>query len=110
MIISDLNYLETVSTSSSVEGGTNPYSFYENDYVAVSFNSNNNFATYVNSPYTLSNSASAGAKGSAENYTNIPVYSFTKADTLASTSLFGGSISASTSAAVINPAVSVAWH
>jgi hypothetical protein len=109
MIISDLNYLEAVSASANVEGGTNPYSYYENDYVAINFNSYNNFSTSVNSPKTYSNSAAAGAKGDAINPYGayVPSYSFTKADTLAVAQLGGGSFSASTSVAVINP---VSYH
>ncbi|PZV20512.1 MAG: hypothetical protein DCF21_04755 [Leptolyngbya sp.] len=99
MIISDLNHLETAEAN--VEGGWG-YTYYQNDYVGVNFNSRNNFATSVNSPKTFSNSAAAGAKGDAINNTTWPTYSFTKADTLAVAQFGGGSFSASTSAAVIN--------
>jgi len=97
MIISDLNYLEVVAESTAVQGG-----FYEYDWVSVNFVTTNGFATYVNSPTTYSNSAAAGAKGVANNYTWYPTYSYTKADTLAVTDYLGSSFSASTSAAVIN--------
>ncbi|OUC16517.1 MAG: hypothetical protein B0A82_01215 [Alkalinema sp. CACIAM 70d] len=100
MIISDLNYLESVETQ--IEGGT--YSFYESDYVSINFNTTNNFATNVNSPKTYSNSAAAGAKGVANNNTWFPTYSYTKADTLAVADFLGGSFSGSTSVAVINGA------
>lgn len=103
MIISDLNHLESVSTSFAVAGGTGYPTYFQYDLVKIDFNSQNNFATNVNSPKTFSNSAAAGAKGDAINPYNIPSYSFTKADTLAVTELFGGSFSASTSVAVINP-------
>ncbi|PSB23740.1 hypothetical protein [Stenomitos frigidus] len=95
MIISDLNYLEIVDAS--IEGGFN-----ETDTVSINFNTNNSFYTSVNSPKTYSNSAAAGAKGVANNYTYYPTYSFTKADTLAVADFGGGSFSASTSVAVIN--------
>ncbi|MBD3884476.1 hypothetical protein IFO70_22295 [Phormidium tenue FACHB-886] len=106
MIISDLNHMEVISRSISIEGGT--YTYYQNDYVGINFNSNNSFYTNVNSPKTYSNSAAAGAKADAINPTEgkpyyVPTYSFTKADTLAVTALGGSSFSASTSAAVINP-------
>lgn len=97
MIISDLNYLEVADDQ--IEGG-----FTESDLVKITFTTTNNFATNVNSPKTYSNSAAAGAKGVANNYTYWPTYSFTKADTLAVTDFLGGSFSASTSAAVINKA------
>ncbi|OUC16516.1 MAG: hypothetical protein B0A82_01210 [Alkalinema sp. CACIAM 70d] len=100
MIISDLNYLESVEAQ--IEGGT--YGFSETDTVSINFNTTNNFATNVNSPYTLSNSAAAGAKGVANNYTYLPTYSYTKADTLAVADFLGGSFSGSTSVAVINKA------
>jgi hypothetical protein len=102
MIISDLSYLEVVDAK--VEGGT--YGFNETDTVTINFNSNNNFSTNVNSPKTYSNSAAAGAKGVANNYTYYPTYSYTKADTLAVADYLGGSFSASTSVAVINSAYS----
>jgi hypothetical protein len=101
MIISDLNYLEAAEVQ--VEGATG-YDFYEKDFVSIEFNTTNNFATNVNSPKTYTNSAAAGAKGVANNYTWIPTYSFTKADTLAVADFLGGSFSASTSVAVINKA------
>lgn len=101
MFISDLNHIEAV-TESTVVGGW--YDFYEKDKVEIIFDSTNKFETTVNSPKTYSNSAAAGAKGVANNYTNHPTYSFTKADTLAVTEYLGSSFSASTSAAVINKA------
>ncbi|BDA75659.1 hypothetical protein RIVM261_081820 [Rivularia sp. IAM M-261] len=108
MIISDLKVLEVVEAN-EVVGGTffvsgNRFSstYNQNDNVAITFTSNNNFNTKVNTPLTGSNSAAAGAKGDAINNTHIPTYSFTKADTLAVTEYLGGSFSGSTSAAVIN--------
>jgi hypothetical protein len=107
MLISDLAYLE-VAESVRIEGATGSLSrfYYQNDRVDVNFNSYNNFYTSVNSPKTYSNSAAAGAKGDAINPYGgyVPSYSYTKADTLAVTQLYGGSFSASTSVAVINPA------
>lgn len=109
MIISDLAYVENISESTSVQGGTGSFPFpfptyYQFDSVVMSFSSLNNFATTVNSPTTDSNSASAGAKGDAINNSHWPSYSFTKADTIAVTELYGGSFSGSSSAAVINSA------
>ncbi len=98
MIISDLNHMSVVAESTKVEGGWSEY-----DRVTLDFNSYNSFNTSVNSPYTLSNSAAAGAKGSAVNNTCYPTASFTKADTVAATEFLGGSLSGSTSVAVINP-------
>lgn len=100
MIISDLNYLE--AADAQVVGGT--YGFNETDTVTITFSTTNNFATNVNVPKAGSNSAAAGAKGVANNYTWFPTYSFTKADTLAVADYLGGSFSASTSVAVINRA------
>ena len=99
MIISDLNYLEVVSESTAVQGG-----FSEFDYVSVNFSTTNQFATFVNSPTTFSNSAAAGAKSVANNNTPFATFSYTKGDTLAVADYLGGSFSASTSAAVINRA------
>jgi hypothetical protein len=108
MIISDLNHLEAVSEI-KIEGGSfwssgNRFnsSYNQNDNIAITFTSKNNFETKVNSPTTHSNSASAGAKGDAINNTYFPTYSFTKADTVAVADFLGGSFSGSTSAAVIN--------
>jgi hypothetical protein len=95
MIISDLNYLEVAA--SNVEGG-----FSEYDYVSINFDTNNKFTTTVNSPKTFSNSAAAGAKGVANGSPYLNTYSYTKADTLAVTTIYDGSFSASTSVAVIN--------
>ena len=97
MIISDLNYME--SAEANVQGG-----FSETDSVFVNFTTRNTFITTVNSPFTLTNSAAAGAKGVANNFTHRATYSFTKADTLAVADYLGGSFSASTSVAVINRA------
>ncbi len=96
MIISDLNYLEVADAN--IAGG-----FSEYDYVSINFDTTNKFATIVNSPTTTSNSAAAGAKGVANGSPYINTYSFTKADTLAVTTIYDGSFSASTSVAVINP-------
>ncbi len=103
MLISDLNYLEAVSESIAVQGGT--LGVTQNDNFNFSFYTKNSFETNVNSPKTFSNSAAAGAKADAVNpYSGyIPSYSFTKADTFAVTYLGGGSTSGSTSVAVINP-------
>ena len=98
MIISDLNHMDTAE--SNVQGGTYS-SFYQ---AGVAFNSFNSFVTAVNSPFTFSNSAAAGAEGVANNFTGRPTYSFTKADTVSVANYLGGSFSASTSAAVINRA------
>lgn len=102
MIIKDLNHLEVVDAK--VEGSSGYPTYFQYDKIVVDFNSYNNFATYVNSPYTLTNSAAAGAKGEAYNGTYLPTYSFTKADTVSYAEYLGSSFSASTSAAVINSA------
>ena len=99
MIISDLNYLEVVAESTAVQGGWS-----ETDIVNIGFNTVNTFATLVNTPYTLTNSAAAGAKGVANNDTCLPTFSYTKADTLAVADFLGCSFSGSTSVAVINVA------
>jgi hypothetical protein len=110
MIISDLNYMETAEANVEGSGGSwvsgNKFSsFYtQTDNINITFTSKNNFATTVNSPFTMTNSAAAGAKGDAINNTYIPTYSFTKADTLAVSEYLGGSFSGSTSVAVINRA------
>ncbi len=109
MIISDLNFLETVEAAAEVvsggwtSGNNFSSSYKQNDQIGIYFYSQNAFATLVNSPYTMSNSAAAGAKGDAINNSRYPTYSFTKADTVAVTEFLGGSFSGSTSAAVINP-------
>ena len=102
MIISDLNYLEVVAESTAVQGGCATPTWSETDIVNIGFNTVNTFATLVNTPYTLTNSAAAGAKGVANNDTCLPTYSYTKADTLAVADFLGGSFSGSTSVAVIN--------
>ena len=106
MIIADMNHLEVVAESTSVAGATGSLSryYYESDTINVNFNSLNTFNTSVNSPYTSTNSAAAGAKGDAINNTYIPTYSYTKGDSVAVAEYLGGSFSASTSAAVINRA------
>lgn len=104
MIISNLNHLESVSESTDVVGGMYAGSSYsEFDYVSINFNSSNYFSTTVNPAITWGNSAAAGAKGDAINNTCFPTSSYTKADTVAVTEFLGGSLSASTSVAVINP-------
>ena len=104
MIISNLNYLESVSENNDVEGGMFASSVYsEYDFVSINFNSSNNFSTTVNPAITWGNNAAAGAKGDAINNTCFPTSSYTKADTVAVTEFLGGSLSASTSVAVINP-------
>lgn len=102
MIIKDLNHLEVVDAH--VEGGTSRPTYFQYDRIIVDFNSYNSFVTHVNSPYTLTNSAAAGAKGEAYNGTRLPTYSFTKADTVSYAEFLGSSFSASTSVAVINKA------
>lgn len=109
MIISDLEILEVVEVA-NVQGGLIVNDTYtQTDAVNIGFSSGNSFGTFVNSPTTLSNSAAAGAKGSAQNNRSFlgftaPTYSYTKADTLAVTDYLGESFSASTSVAVINEA------
>jgi hypothetical protein len=105
MIISDLNILEVAEEAISIQGGTiQPRSYSETDRISVNFDSFNRFQTSVIDPFTRNNSAAAGAKGDAQNFTNDPTYSFTKADTVAATRYLGDSFSSSTSAAVINRA------
>ncbi len=104
MLISNLNYLESVSENNDVEGGMYAGSYYsEFDYVSINFNSSNNFSTTVSPAITWGNNAAAGAKGDAINNTCFATSSYTKADTVAVTEFMGGSLSASTSVAVINP-------
>ena len=98
MLIANLDHISAADENAQVEGGWSEY-----DYVTLDFDSYNSFCTQVNSPYTLTNSAAAGAKGAATNNTCIPTASYTKADTVAVTDFLGGSFSGSTSAAVINP-------
>lgn len=106
MIISDLNLLETVEVAEVVGGQVIVRdllsSYAQVDQIGISFASGNTFATTVNSPFTLTNSAAAGAKGDAINNTVFPTYSYTKADTVAVAQYLGGSFSGSTSVAVIN--------
>jgi hypothetical protein len=105
MIISDLNILEVVEETVNIQGGTiRPRNYNESDRINVNFVTTNDFATRVIDPRTFNNSAAAGAKGDAQNFTSDPTYSFTKADTVAVTRYLGDSFSASTSAAVINRA------
>ncbi|MBW4683977.1 MAG: hypothetical protein KME40_02515 [Komarekiella atlantica HA4396-MV6] len=105
MIISDLNILEVAEEAANIQGGTiQPRTYREADFISINFDSLNRFQTFVVDPFTRNNSASAGAKGDAQNFTNIPTYSFTKADTVAATRYLGDSFSSSTSAAVINRA------
>ncbi|WGV26006.1 hypothetical protein [Halotia branconii] len=106
MIISDLNILESVEETSTIQGGIRVRNYNQRDDIRVRFDSNNNFQTVVRDPRTFNNSAAAGAKGDAQNnnYRFIPTYSFTKADTVAVAEYLGESFSASTSAAVINRA------
>lgn len=103
MIISDLNYIQSVE--SEVVGGSG-YTYFQNDYVGIQFDTVNTFKTVIVSPANPdNNSAAAGAKADASNpYAGyFASNSFTKADTLAVTALGGGSFSASTSVAVISP-------
>jgi hypothetical protein len=110
MIISDLNILEVVEESANIQGGWlssgNNFSstYNQTDRIAISFETKNSFATYVNTPLAFGNSASAGAKADAINpYPHFMTSAFTKADTVSVTQVGGGSFSGSTSAAVINP-------
>ena len=108
MIISDLNYLETVTEevqggSGKVSGNNFKTTYEEKDKISITFNSYNNFALDVHYTGTKYNNASAGAKGDAINNSHYPSWSFTKADTLAVAKLGGGSFSGSTSVAVIQP-------
>ena len=103
MIISDLNYLESVETS-AVVGGT--YTFYESDMVDINFDTTNSFELNIDSPcLSDGNYASAGAKGVADAgffYFGSPLNSFTKADTLEVVTYGGDSFSDSTSVAAIS--------
>ncbi|ALF55518.1 hypothetical protein ACX27_26085 [Nostoc piscinale CENA21] len=112
MIISDLEILEIVEVA-NVQGGVvsgfNPLNYTQTDTINTIFNSTNNFVTEVTDPFTNNNSAAAGAKGNAINpfvlpngVSLVPTYSYSKADTVAVTSLGGGSFSQSSSGAVIN--------
>lgn len=102
MIISDLNYLESVETSAVVGGSYG--GFYESDYVSIEFDTENSFELNIDSPcLDDGNYASAGAKGVADSgYFWGTLNSFTKADTLAVVTYGGDSFSASTSVAAIS--------
>jgi len=103
MIISDLNYLESVETSAVVGG----YSFEESDFVSIEFDTTNTFTLDINTNLCGlddGNYASAGAKGVADagSYSGCdPLNSFTKADTIAVVTYGGDSFSGSTSVAAI---------
>lgn len=99
MIISDLNYLESVSEATAVVGGWS-----ETDSVTIEFDTTNSFTLDITSPcLSDGNYASAGAKGVADagDYCGT-LNSFTKADTLAVVTYGGDSFSASTSVAAIS--------
>lgn len=113
MIISELNTLETVEAV-NVVGGIVDRSYNQTDLISIAFASLNAFQTVIASPGNPgNNSAAAGAKADAQNNSVIlgtglrffPTNSFTKADTLAVTETLGSSFSASTSVAVIAPAL-----
>lgn len=105
----------------TVTAGNFP-TFYENDQIQAQFNTTNQFtSTFTADPHYSGNTAAAGAKGDAENpyvfpipcgcagggYTGVavvPADSYTKADTLATATLGGGSTSFSSSAAAIKVA------
>lgn len=102
MIISDLNYLESVETSAVVGGWS------ESDYVNIDFDTVNTFTLDINTNLCGlddGNYASAGAKGVADmgDYSGChPLNSFTKADTIAVANYGGDSFSGSTSVAAIS--------
>jgi hypothetical protein len=101
MIISDLNYLESVSEATAVVGGWS-----ETDSVTIEFDTTNTFTLDINTNLCGlddGNYASAGAKGVADagSYSGT-LNSFTKADTLAVVTYGGDSFSASTSVAAIS--------
>jgi hypothetical protein len=109
MIISDLTYVENISESTSIQGGTGFFplpsfgivrKYTQTDMVSVNFNSVNTFQTIIDAPGL--NSAAAGAKGDVITG-NYPAFSFSKADTLAVAKLYGDSFSLSTSVAVATP-------
>lgn len=98
MIISDLNYLESVETSAVVGGWS------ECDSVDLNFDTTNTFTLDINTQLcglADGNFASAGAKGVATGDACYPLNSFTKADTLAVVAYGGDSFSCSTSVAAI---------
>lgn len=102
MIISDLNYLESVSEATAVVGGWS-----ETDSVTIEFDTTNTFTLDINTNLCGlddGNYASAGAKGVADagSYSGCdPLNSFTKADTIAVVTYGGNSFSGSTSVAAI---------
>lgn len=99
MIISDLNYLESVSEATAVVGGWS-----ETDSVTIEFDTTNTFTLDINTNLCGlddGNYASAGAKGVADANGGSDLNSFTKADTLALATYSGGSVSSSTSVAAI---------
>ncbi|MBD2593432.1 hypothetical protein H6G74_03700 [Nostoc spongiaeforme FACHB-130] len=103
MIISDLEILEVVEVSNVQGGLLPPYTYYQNDFVSINFDTTNTFTTTINDPENVgNNSAAAGAKAQARNFTFFPTYSYAKADTVAVPDYLGGSFASSTSAAVIN--------
>ncbi len=83
MIIRDLNHIETIVESVQVQGSTSYYSFYENDRVDITFNTENNFDLNVDVDLNLDGySASFGAKSQASGF-GYGWYTSTKADGLA---------------------------
>jgi hypothetical protein len=98
MIISDLNYLEVVS--SEIQGGTGN-TFTETDKVTIKFSTTNKFKTIVKTDICLTGStASFGAKSSVIGA--YGAYTYTKADGLAVVDLDSGTnFSAATGVAVV---------
>ena len=108
MLISELNVLETVE-GAKAQGGIINRTFKQLDIVGLSFGATNQFAFNIIVPVDPNNnSASSAAKSEAQNNSfsrfgvELPTNSFTKADTIAATELFGSSFSGSVSGAVIS--------
>ncbi len=107
MIISDLNYLESVSEATAVVGGTScddpTPTWSEWDSITIDYTTSNTFNLDIGLELDLQcgNFASAGAKGVADANGGSDLNSFTKADTLALATYSGGSVSSSTSVAAI---------
>jgi hypothetical protein len=102
MIISDLNYLEVVS--SEIQGGTAtpPFTFTEIDKVKIKFSTTNKFKTIVKTDICLdASTASFGAKSSVIG-APAGAYTYTKADGLAVVDYgAGNNFSAATGVAVV---------
>ncbi|BCL35673.1 hypothetical protein [Nostoc sp. MS1] len=105
MIISDLEILEVVEVANVQGGLVPPYTYYQNDFISIDFDTTNTFTTVINPPDDpTNNSAAAGAKAQTRNFTFFPTRSYTKADTVTVSDYLGGSFASSTSAAVISRA------